>query len=186
MSALIAVEAQELSVDDPMAVLGLDSLVAIELKNWLTRTLQAPVQTTDIMDAASLKSFAAFILQKSALVAKEMTVPKTSYPNLSGLLPDFLSSIVGTQGSLLLPHCSTRNTTTGNGLPVLQRFMLQPRWLMLRRKRRKKEANAARLLAEYSYYGPTGNDNLAWALKRVSDKPRTWEEFVRNNEPWFL
>ncbi|KAI8632481.1 putative polyketide synthase [Xylariaceae sp. FL1651] len=71
VSALIAVDAQELSVDDPMAVLGLDSLVAIELKNWLTKKLQAAVQTTDIMDAPSLTSFAAFILEKSALITNK-------------------------------------------------------------------------------------------------------------------
>ncbi|KAI0152762.1 putative polyketide synthase [Xylariaceae sp. FL1272] len=68
VSGLILIDASEISLDQPMAVLGLDSLVAIELKNWLARALQAPMQTTDIMDAASLKSLATLVAQKSALV----------------------------------------------------------------------------------------------------------------------
>ncbi|KAI0862081.1 NmrA-like family-domain-containing protein [Xylaria cubensis] len=50
----------------------------------------------------------------------------------------------------------------------------------------KKEANSSGLLAEYGYYGPTGNDDLTWTLKQIKGKLRTWEEFVRDNEPWFL
>ncbi|KAI1756247.1 hypothetical protein F4782DRAFT_537999 [Xylaria castorea] len=50
----------------------------------------------------------------------------------------------------------------------------------------KKEVGAAGLLAEYGYYGPTGNDDLAWTLKQINGKLRTWKEFVRENEPWFL
>ncbi|KAI1744941.1 NmrA-like family-domain-containing protein [Xylaria scruposa] len=53
-------------------------------------------------------------------------------------------------------------------------------------EKQKKEANSAGLLAEYGYYGLTGNDDLAWTLKQVKGKLRTWEEFVRDNEPWFL
>ncbi|KAI0468162.1 hypothetical protein F4859DRAFT_216459 [Xylaria cf. heliscus] len=50
----------------------------------------------------------------------------------------------------------------------------------------KKEVKAAGLLAEYGYYGLTGDDDVAWTLKQVNGKLRTWEEFVRDNENWFL
>ncbi|KAI1305039.1 hypothetical protein F5Y03DRAFT_384526 [Xylaria venustula] len=50
----------------------------------------------------------------------------------------------------------------------------------------KKEVKPAGLLGEYGYYGPTGNDDLAWTLEQVTEKLRTWEEFLRDHEPWFL
>jgi hypothetical protein len=47
------------------------------------------------------------------------------------------------------------------------------------------EATATGLLAEYGYYGPTGEEDLAWTRKQATVRLRTWEEFVRDNEPWF-
>jgi hypothetical protein len=40
---------------------------------------------------------------------------------------------------------------------------------------------------EFSYFGPTGRKDLEWTLKQMmgNEKPTTWEEFVRKNEPWF-
>lgn len=68
VSLLLAVDPDELSLDVPITDLGLDSLIAIELKNWVTKTLQASVQTSDIMDAASLRAFTALVTQWSDLV----------------------------------------------------------------------------------------------------------------------
>lgn len=68
VSSLIAADSQELSSDSPITNLGLDSLVAIELKNWIIKMLQAVVQTSDIMDSPSLKSLAKIVAQRSALV----------------------------------------------------------------------------------------------------------------------
>lgn len=70
VSSLIAVDSEELNLDVPVTDLGLDSLIAIELKNWVTRTLQATIQTSDIMDSPSLKAFAASVTQWSDLVKK--------------------------------------------------------------------------------------------------------------------
>ncbi|KAI1424194.1 hypothetical protein F5Y12DRAFT_465645 [Xylaria sp. FL1777] len=50
----------------------------------------------------------------------------------------------------------------------------------------KKEAKTTALLDEYGYYGPTGDDDLAWTIKQVNGRLRTWDEFLRDNEPWFL
>lgn len=49
----------------------------------------------------------------------------------------------------------------------------------------REELKATRALADYGYYGPTGAEDLAWTLKQVTEELRTWEEFVRDNEPWF-
>ncbi|KAI0376649.1 hypothetical protein F5Y04DRAFT_292477 [Hypomontagnella monticulosa] len=49
----------------------------------------------------------------------------------------------------------------------------------------REELKGTSALADYGYYGPTGTDDLAWTLEQVTEKLRTWEEFVRDNEPWF-
>lgn len=41
------------------------------------------------------------------------------------------------------------------------------------------------LITEYSYFGPTGDDDLRWTLEQVIVKLTGWEEFVADNEPWF-
>lgn len=68
ISSLTALDSQELDLDIPVANMGLDSLVATELKNWITNTLRAPVQTSDIMDSPSLRSLASLVTQSSSLV----------------------------------------------------------------------------------------------------------------------
>ncbi|KAJ4396389.1 hypothetical protein N0V93_000608 [Gnomoniopsis smithogilvyi] len=74
VSSLIALEAEELSLDAPVASLGLDSLVSIELKNWITKTLNAALQTTEIMDSPSLRSLAVLAFQRSSLVNEKSIV----------------------------------------------------------------------------------------------------------------
>ena len=41
------------------------------------------------------------------------------------------------------------------------------------------------LISDYSYYGPTGKGDLEWTLAQMLEEPRSWEEFVEANEPWF-
>ncbi|TVY28036.1 NmrA-like family domain-containing protein [Lachnellula hyalina] len=41
------------------------------------------------------------------------------------------------------------------------------------------------LIDDYSYFGPTGREDLKWTLDQLTDAPNTWESFVNANEPWF-
>ena len=73
ISQLVAVNEQEVSLDAPLVDLGLDSLVAVELKNWITKSLQASIQIPEILDSPGLTSLAAKIRQSLNLVKqKEM------------------------------------------------------------------------------------------------------------------
>lgn len=85
VSSLIAMEAEELSLDAPVASLGLDSLVSIELKNWITKTLQAALQTAEIMDSPSLRSLAHIALQRSSLVNEKSTFAKERQDSAAGI-----------------------------------------------------------------------------------------------------
>lgn len=56
----------------------------------------------------------------------------------------------------------------------------------LTEEQRKEVKNSSDSLLEYGYFGPTGENDVAWTIDQLSDKKlRTWEEFVRDNEPWF-
>lgn len=70
------------SIDDinpavSLTEFGIDSLVAIELKNWLVRTFQVAVQTSEIVDAPSIASLGKLIASRSQILSKdtEPTVP---------------------------------------------------------------------------------------------------------------
>ncbi|KAH7021392.1 NmrA family transcriptional regulator [Microdochium trichocladiopsis] len=40
-------------------------------------------------------------------------------------------------------------------------------------------------IQELGYYGPSGPADLAWTLSQLSEKLGTWEDFVKDQEPWF-
>lgn len=65
---LLAMDPGDVRVHVPMADFGLDSLVAIELKNWVFRSFKAAMQTADVLEAASLVALATAILERSSLV----------------------------------------------------------------------------------------------------------------------
>lgn len=71
VASLTAADPEELNLSVPIIDLGLDSLVAIELKNWVTRSLKAKVQTSDIMECPCLTAFATLLVSRSTLLAVE-------------------------------------------------------------------------------------------------------------------
>ncbi|KAJ5177658.1 mycocerosic acid synthase [Penicillium coprophilum] len=58
----------EIRVDQPLANIGLDSLVSIELKNWMVRTFQVNLQTSELGGAASIFSLAAMLTSRSKAI----------------------------------------------------------------------------------------------------------------------
>ncbi|KAF4848553.1 Highly reducing polyketide synthase AFT9-1 [Colletotrichum siamense] len=57
----------EVPDDQPVATLGLDSLVSIELKNWVRHTFQAPLQTSELSGARSIMALANLIVSRMEL-----------------------------------------------------------------------------------------------------------------------
>lgn len=47
---------------------GVDSLVALEVRNWITREMKANIVLLDILDAVPMETFATQIAQKSKLI----------------------------------------------------------------------------------------------------------------------
>ncbi|KAK6855399.1 NmrA family transcriptional regulator [Apiospora arundinis] len=53
-------------------------------------------------------------------------------------------------------------------------------------EQRKVIKDASTLMTKYEYFGPTGNADLDWTLEQLTDKPKTWEEFVCDYKSSFL
>lgn len=67
ISAVLMVPREEMDPMKPIVVYGLDSLVAIEIRNWITRELEASLQVLELLTAGSFKALAETVLGKSRL-----------------------------------------------------------------------------------------------------------------------
>ncbi|KAJ5773646.1 ketoacyl-synt-domain-containing protein [Penicillium paradoxum] len=72
ISSLVSVNAEQLDPQEPLADLGLDSLIAIEFKNWLGRSLGADIRVHDILDASCLGALADLVARKSKFVPGDL------------------------------------------------------------------------------------------------------------------
>ena len=68
LSTLLALEYDKISLNSSLTDFGLDSLIAVELRNWITRTLQAVIQTSDIFDAPNLRALIETVSSRSVYV----------------------------------------------------------------------------------------------------------------------
>lgn len=67
VSAVLMVPREEMDANRPIVVYGLDSLVAIEIRNWITRELEASLQVLELLTSSSITALAETILKKSKL-----------------------------------------------------------------------------------------------------------------------
>ena len=68
LSSLVVSDDLLQKVDSSMTDLGLDSLITTELRNWIFSEFQAATQVSEILDQASIKSFASLVASRSAFV----------------------------------------------------------------------------------------------------------------------
>ncbi|KIL85244.1 polyketide synthase [Fusarium avenaceum] len=73
---------EEIRVDQSLATIGLDSLVSIELKNWMVRTFQVNLQTSELSGAGSITALTATVASRSKLIPDEVrqSRPKEDAP----------------------------------------------------------------------------------------------------------
>lgn len=70
MSNLVAMDYEEIELQRRMAEFGLDSLVTIEMKNWITQNFQAKLQASEISDATNILALAGVVASRSTLITK--------------------------------------------------------------------------------------------------------------------
>ena len=68
LSRILSVPLDDVDVDQPMHRYGLDSLVAVELRNWLSRDIGADTTVFEILGNASIAAFSASAAAKSRFI----------------------------------------------------------------------------------------------------------------------
>jgi emericellamide synthase (highly reducing iterative type I polyketide synthase) len=72
LARLLAIPVDEIRVDRSIASHGMDSLVAVELRNWILTLLEAHVQMFELMSPMSFSELALQIAKRSRLIASEV------------------------------------------------------------------------------------------------------------------
>lgn len=68
-AAVLMLPREELDPSKDIVYYGLDSLVSIEIRNWITRELGAALQILDLLSSGSFIAIADLVLQKTELVS---------------------------------------------------------------------------------------------------------------------
>ena len=68
LSRLLGVAAEEINPGQPVSSYGMDSLIAVELRNWLLKQLESYVETIELMSPLLIRDLARLMAERSRLV----------------------------------------------------------------------------------------------------------------------
>ena len=71
LSSLLAIKNEDIDDDRRLSDLGMDSLITIELKNWISGKLKASLMTSEITDATYLNDLASLVVARSLLMKND-------------------------------------------------------------------------------------------------------------------
>jgi acyl carrier protein len=63
---------EEISIHESLLNLGLDSLISVELKNWMVRTFRVGLQTSEVTGKGSILELGKTVTARSQLVSDEL------------------------------------------------------------------------------------------------------------------
>lgn len=69
LSNALAISIQDIDSSKPLHAYGVDSLLAVEMRNWLKRELDADLAVFDIMGVESILGVCKQVAKRSALVS---------------------------------------------------------------------------------------------------------------------
>ena len=72
LSKLLLIPPEDVDTKKPVVAYGLDSLIAVELRNWMTVELGAAVPLMEVMNSPSIESFAGRLAAKSDFVDRAL------------------------------------------------------------------------------------------------------------------
>jgi acyl carrier protein len=87
ISTLVAIEYEDIDLQKRPIDFGLDSLVVIELKNWIMQNFQAKLQPHEISDATKITVLAKLIASRSQIVGNKPN-EESNYANAEVSLPN--------------------------------------------------------------------------------------------------
>lgn len=71
LSKALSIPAAELDVDKPLVQYGVDSLVAVELRSWFAKEMEADIAVFDIVGNATVTSVGQLAASKSRLTREK-------------------------------------------------------------------------------------------------------------------
>ncbi|KAK4214346.1 hypothetical protein QBC37DRAFT_421440 [Rhypophila decipiens] len=71
LAVIFSKPAEQMDATAAMSAHGVDSLVAVELRNWLAASAKAKVSVFEVVQSGSLLEFASLVMERSPLVVKE-------------------------------------------------------------------------------------------------------------------
>lgn len=74
LADIFNISSSEMDVGLPLSRYGVDSLVAVELRNWLSGAIKAKVSVFEILQSASLTEFAGLLTIKSEYMSSKVGV----------------------------------------------------------------------------------------------------------------
>ena len=76
LSKLLAMEVADISPERPVGAYGMDSLISVELRNWMSVQLEAAIQQFELMGAKSIQELAGMAAERSRLVPAALVSTK--------------------------------------------------------------------------------------------------------------
>ena len=67
LSSVLIIPADEISIEKPVVALGLDSLIAVEVRSWIAREMETTMSTMELMTSSSISGLAEMIVTRSKL-----------------------------------------------------------------------------------------------------------------------
>ena len=67
LAKLLAVSPKDIDTRRPVSSMGIDSLVALEVRYWVSKELQAEISAFDVLNAEGLERLAAMVIERSKI-----------------------------------------------------------------------------------------------------------------------
>ena len=71
-SSILMIPAEDIVPSKPIVAYGLDSLVSVEIRNWISRELGVKMQLLEVLNSSSLQALAATIVRESGFVDQKI------------------------------------------------------------------------------------------------------------------
>ena len=68
LATVLITPAEEISINKPVVALGLDSLVAVEVRSWIAKELDTKISTMELMTSPSIKALADVVVARSSVL----------------------------------------------------------------------------------------------------------------------
>lgn len=89
-TALAAIDTEYIDLNRRVADLGIDSLMVIELRNWISQTFRATLQASEVSDSPSIVSLAKLVVARSAIFTKTISGKVSNCEGVSNAQTDDL------------------------------------------------------------------------------------------------